>query len=96
MIRTLSHDPALQKVVRFHALADGTFAVETLYDTQDMVDLATRIRNDEPKSKGDWHLGVVPMPMLQEFRQGGRLHDPKAVVQWFNEREKLRTRKAKL
>jgi hypothetical protein len=94
MIRTLSADPALQKVVRFHALPDGRFVVETLYDAQSIVDRAAAIRAMNPSGwKGDFHhVGTIPMPLHQQLRAEGRMEDPKDLLKWLNAHEKLRTK----
>ena len=83
---TLSADPALGKVVKFHDLNDGRFAVETLYDVEKIKDEATRVRNDSPKN---WHglshlVAQIPMPLYQQLRQQGIVQDPKRFKAWLN------------
>lgn len=60
-------DDALQKVVKFHDLNDGSFAVDTIFDVQDVVDSATDLRNAAPSTwKGDFHfVASIPMPIYQ-------------------------------
>lgn len=92
--RILTVDPACHKVVRFHVLADGQFAVETVYDAQDIVDHAARVRNANPSgwNRSFNHVGCIPMPLHQQLRTEGRLQDPKALMKWLNAHEKLRTK----
>lgn len=67
---TISADPALQKVVQFHDLNDGRFAVDTIFDVQDIVDENTAIRTSQPEGwKGREHLvASIPMPIYQALR----------------------------
>ena len=67
---TLTADPALQKVSRFHDLNDGRFAVETLYDVEDLVERNTAIRNSQPDGwKGREHfVASIPMPIYMALR----------------------------
>jgi hypothetical protein len=85
--RTLSRDPLLQKVVRFHDLHDGQFAVETVYDAQQVKDANTVIRNAQPAGwKGHEHLVArLPMPLFQQLRSQGIVQDPKAWAKWLND-----------
>ena len=87
--RILTVDPALQKVVKFHDLQDGRFAVETVYDVQDIADdVATRRDNQRPGK--DWYAGSVPMPMWHQMYQSGMLRDKKAMNAWFKIHSKLK------
>lgn len=85
----------MQKVVRFHALADGRFAVESVYDVQDIVDRAARVRALQQSGwKGDTHcVGIIPMHMHQQMRADGRIHDPKAIAAWLREHSKFEIKK---
>ena len=67
---TISVDRQLQKVVKFHDLNDGRFAVDTVFDVQDVVDSATTIRNSQPDGwKGNEHLvAQIPMPIYMLLR----------------------------
>src|SRR4029077_14846388 len=67
---TLSADPALHKVVKFHDLNDGQFAVDTVFDIQHIVDENTRVRNAQPDGwKGREHLvASIPMPIWMALR----------------------------
>lgn len=67
---TVSRDPLLQKVVKFHDLNDGRFAVETIYDAQQVKDANTYIRNDQPAGwKHNEHLvGRIPMVLWQQLQ----------------------------
>lgn len=64
---TITTDPALRKVVKFHDLNDGRFAVDTVFDVQDIVDENERVRNAQPDGwKGREHLvASIPMPIWQ-------------------------------
>lgn len=66
---TITTDPALQKVVTFHDLNDGRFAVDTEYDVQDIVDYNAAVR---AVNKNDWKgenlVGRIPMPMFQQLQ----------------------------
>lgn len=86
---TLSADPALQKVVKFHDLHDDRFAVETVYDVQAIKDEATRVRNDSP---ANWHgvhhlVAQIPMPLYQQLRSQGIVQDPTRFKAWLNNPE---------
>lgn len=67
---TLSSDELLQKVVKFHDLNDGRFAVETIYDAQQVKDANTYIRNEQPDHwRGNEHLVArIPMPLWQQLQ----------------------------
>lgn len=60
-------EDTLQKVVTFHDLNDGRFAVDTTFDVQEVVDSAQDLRNAAPPTwKGDLHLvASIPMPIYQ-------------------------------
>lgn len=82
---TLSADPALQKVVKFHDLNDGRFAVDTVYDVQDIVDHAQRIRNAQKADwKGENMVASIPMPLFMELRKQGIVQDKAAFKRWLN------------
>jgi len=67
---TLTADPALQKVVQFHDLNDGRFAVDTVFDVERIVDENTAVRTSQPDGwKGREHLvASIPMPIYQALR----------------------------
>lgn len=66
---TLTADPALAKVAKFHDLNDGRFAVETVYDAQAVVDYNAAVRAANKKDwKGENLVGRVPMPMWQQLQ----------------------------
>lgn len=66
---TLTDDPELQKVVKFHDLNDGRFAVETVYDSQGIVDYNADIRAvNKTNWKGENLVGRIPMPMFQQLQ----------------------------
>lgn len=103
---TLSTDEALQKVVKFHDLNDGRFAVETLYDVQGIVDNAERIRNAQPEGwkKDEYWVASIPMPiyhaMLAEWRRLGFGYPERqaAIKAWVNDpnNAKFRTKRGKV
>lgn len=70
---TLSTDEQLQKVVRFHDLNDGRFAVDTVYDAQGIVDYNADVR---AVNKTDWRgenlVGRIPMPVWQALQYAWR------------------------
>jgi hypothetical protein len=72
---TLSTDAALQKVVTFHDLNDGRFAVDTVFDVQAIVDENQRVLNSQPEGwKGREHLvASIPMPIWQGLREAWRV-----------------------
>ena len=91
--RTLTSDPNLQKVVRFHDLNDGRFAVETVYDAQQIVDHVHDMRMGQPAgypSDVANYVGSIPMPMWAELKRQGIIDDPKALKQWFAIHNKLK------
>lgn len=90
--RTLSVDPALRKVVTFHDLHDGRFAVDTVFDAQDIADHVQTLRDVRPAT-GDRYLGSIPMPMWAELRRTGILKDPQALQEWFAIHTKLQGKK---
>ena len=66
---TLTADPALAKVVKFHDLNDGRFAVDTVFDVERIVDENTAVRNSQEGWKGREHLvASIPMPIYQALR----------------------------
>lgn len=92
---TITRDEALQKVVQFHDLNDGRFAVDTIYDIQGIVDDCERIRNSQPSGwKAGTHLvGKIPMPILARLymewraRGYGYVERQAAIHAWLNERD---------
>lgn len=70
----LTTDPSLQKVVRFHDLNDGQFAVDTIYDVEPILDENERVRNAQPDGwKGREHLvASIPMPLWQAMQSTWR------------------------
>lgn len=103
---TLSADPALQKVVKFHDLNDGRFAVDTLFDVEPIIDESTAIRNAQPDGwKGNEHLvAQIPMPIWQALRMtwkalGLSTADQQAALKRFlndPDNAKFRTKRGKL
>lgn len=97
---TISRDEALQKVVKFHDLNDGRFAVDTIYDIQGIVDDAQRISNSQPEGwKADQHLvAKIPMPIYQALlnewkRLGfGYAERQAALHAWLNDPDHSRFR----
>jgi hypothetical protein len=89
----LTSDPALQKVSRFHALADGSFAVENLVDVEPITDENHRVRNAQPSGwKGREHLvASIPMPiylgLVTAWRAQGLSYDERqrALHKWLND-----------
>jgi hypothetical protein len=103
---TLRTEDALQKVVKFHDLNDGRFAVDTEFDVQGIVDNAERIRNAQPdgwKAKEHW-VASIPMPIYQgllaEWRRlgYGYIERQAALHKWLNDpaNAKFRTKRGKV
>lgn len=103
---TISADPALQKVVQFHDLNDGRFAVDTVFDVEPIVDENTAVRNAQPDGwKGREHLvASIPMPIWQALRMtwkalGLSTADQQAALKrWLNDPDnaKFRTKRGRL
>jgi len=103
---TLSQDPKLHKVVQFHDLNDGQFAVETVFDVEPIVDENTAVRNMQaPGWKGSQHLvASIPMPIWAALRQAwkvqGLSYDERqqALHKWLNDPDnsKFRTKTGRL
>jgi hypothetical protein len=74
-VRTISADPALRKVVQFHDLHDGSFAVDTVFDVEDIIHENTAVRNAQPDGwKGREHMvASIPMPIWQALRMTWKL-----------------------
>lgn len=72
---TITTDEQLRKVVKFHDLNDGRFAVDTVFDVQDIVDENERVRNSQPDGwKGREHLvASIPMPIWQLLQDTWRV-----------------------
>lgn len=68
-------DPATQKVVKFHDLNDGRFAVDTVFNVEDILNENQRVLNSQPEDwKGRDHLvASIPMPIWQALRETWRL-----------------------
>ncbi len=63
---TITTDPALRKVVKFHDLNDGRFAVDTEFDVQGIVDYNADVRAvNKTDWKGENMVGRIPMPIWQ-------------------------------
>jgi len=99
-------DPATHKVVKFHDLNDGRFAVDTVFDVQDIVDENQRVLNSQPEGwKGREHLvASIPMPIWQALRETWRLlglskQEQQAALKRFLEdpdNSKFRTKRGRL
>lgn len=98
--RILMRDRLTGKLVLFHTLPDGRFAVETRVDVQDIVDTATTMRNDAPAGwKGEMHyVAKLPMHLWQSLRTEGRVQEVKDFKKWLNDPDhsKWRTKGGKL
>lgn len=88
------------KLVLFHVLPDGTFAVETRQDVEPIFDDNARIRNAQPSGwKGDTHLVArMDMTQWQKLRTEGRFQEKRDLHAWLNDpaQSKLRTKTGKL
>jgi len=67
---TLTTDALTRKVVHFHDLNDGRFAVDTVFDVEPILDENARVRNVQPDGwKGREHLvASIPMPIWQAMQ----------------------------
>lgn len=102
----LTSDPALHKVVKFHDLNDGKFAVETVLDAQPIIEENTAVRNSQPDGwKGDMHLvASIPMPiymaMVMAWKKLGFSTEQKqeALKHFLNDPDtsKFRTKRGRL
>lgn len=71
----LGVQPDAHKLTKFHDLNDGSFAVETKFDVEPIIEESTAIRNSQPDGwKGRDHLvAQIPMPIWQALRETWRL-----------------------
>jgi len=71
----LETHPELHKLTKFHDLNDGSFAVETKFDVEPIIDENTAVRNSQPDGwKGREHLvASIPMPIWAALRETWRV-----------------------
>lgn len=103
---TLTTDAALQKVVKFHDLNDGSFAVDTVFDVEPILNENERLRNVQPDGwKGREHLvASIPMPLWQALREVWRVlglskqERDAALTRFLNDPDnaKFRTKRGRL
>ncbi len=63
-------DPWTKKEVSFHVLDEDTFAVDTQYDIQDVVDYNADVRAvNKTDWKGENLVGRIPIPMFQDLQR---------------------------
>jgi len=103
---TLTADAALQKVAKFHDLNDGRFAVDTVFDVQDIVDHAARLRNAAPSGwkAGQHQVASIPMPIYMQLQAEwrakgfGTVEKQAALHQFLNDpaNAKFRTKTGKV
>ena len=98
--RVLARDKATGKLVLFHVLPDGRFAVETQTDVEPIIETATAMRNDAPQGwKGEMHyVAKIPMGIWQSLRTEGRIQETADFKKWLNDPDhsKFRTKTGKL
>ena len=98
--RVLMRDRRTGKLVLFHTLPDGSFAVETREDVEPVLETATRMRNDATSGwKGEMHyVAKLPMTLWQSLRSEGRVQETKDFKRWLNDSEnsKWRTKSGRL
>jgi len=98
--RVLMRDRRTGKLVLFHTLPDGRFAVETRVDVEPVLESATRMRNDAPSGwKGEMHyVAKLPMHLWQSLRTEGRVQNEKDFKRWLNDggNAKWRTKTGRL
>jgi hypothetical protein len=65
----LTADPNLQKVVKFHDLNDGRFAVDTEFNVEGILDYNADVRAvNKTNWKGENLVGRIPMPIWQALQ----------------------------
>lgn len=85
--RVLARDRRTGKLVLFHALPDGTFAIESRMDVEPILE-ANKVRAAAARSdwKGDiHHVASLDMMVWQQLRSEGRMQEQKDFAKWLND-----------
>lgn len=98
--RVLARDKRTGKLVLFHALPDGTFAIETQMDVEPIFE-ANKVR--DAASRSDWkgdnhHVASIDMRLWQRLRNEGRMQEQKDFAKWLNDsaNSKWRSKKGRV
>jgi hypothetical protein len=85
--RVLMRDRRTGKLVLFHTLPDGSFAVETRVDVEGIVEHNKTARSTQTGNwKGDMHMvAKIPMHMWQSLRTEGRVQETRDFKKWLND-----------
>ena len=98
--RVLMRDRRTGKLVLFHVLPDGRFAVETRQDVEPILETNTALRNTQsPRWKGEMHyVAKLPMYLWQSLRTEGRVQEVRDFKKWLNDPDhsKWRTKTGRL
>lgn len=85
--RVLARDRRTGKLVLFHELPDGRFAIESTMDVEPIFE-ANKVRQSAARSdwKGDsHHVAGIDMRVWQQLRQEGRMQEQKDFSKWLND-----------
>jgi len=88
--RLLSYDPAANVKTYFTYDDDrDAFSVETVQETDDVVDANKRDFNDAQTGwRGDMHkVASIPMTLYMTLKRQGVIDDPVALKRWLNDPE---------
>jgi len=98
--RILARDRITGKLVLFHVLPDGRFAVETRVDVEPILEQNQVLRNNAQSGwKGDTHwVASIDMVQHQQLRNEGRIQDHGDFKKWLNDQanSKWRTKRGKV
>lgn len=92
--RVLMRDKRTGKLVLFHVLPDGRFAVETRQDVEPILETNQVLRNAQSSGwKGDMHMvAKIDMPLWQSLRTEGRIQEVKDFKKWLNDSDHAKWR----
>jgi hypothetical protein len=86
--RFVAHDPLFGVSNHFHALGDGKYVSEDVFDAAPTVDLNKRLFNDAPKGwkhDANNHIASIPLPLYFDLRRKGVVADRKAFLKWLSD-----------
>ena len=87
MSKLFSHDPILGITRKFH-WDDTTdeFLIETIQETEDIVEANKAAYNDAPDRWGEWtRVASIPLSIYYDLKKKGIADDEVALKKWLND-----------
>jgi hypothetical protein len=97
----VDYDPVFGVTNTFHALGDGKYVSEDVFDAAPTVELNKALFNDAPKRwkhDANNHIASIPLPIYFDLKRKGVVGDQKRLFKWLEDPDNraFRTRPGKL